>query len=217
MNKSHWISDVKWMRAGQQTRSQKTQAALLDAAESLFAERGMDATSVAEIAAFAGCSVGSVYHHFRDKTSLLHAILERLNAEMQATTRLVVDPDRWTGAPICAILQGYLQFTLEVGQTRPSLKVLDMPEVRQDGQVCEHLIAVKREGLEALYHLLHERRDEIGHPDPDVAIRLVLDMLVAMLKARREPFPYPSQLAEWPDDVFIDEVVRAASSYLELR
>ncbi len=188
----------------------------MDVAETLFAERGLDATPVAEIASLAGCSVGSVYHHFRDKTALLHAILERLSLEMQATTQAILDPGRWKGAPICAILQGYLQFLMEVGRTRPCLRVLDMPEVRQGGLMCEHLTAVKREGLDALYRLLHDRRDEIGHPVPDVAIRLVLDLIVGILKGRRDPFPYPSLLADLPDDLFVDEVVRAAASYLQL-
>ncbi|WP_146584594.1 TetR/AcrR family transcriptional regulator [Puniceibacterium confluentis] len=190
--------------------------ALLDAAESLFAERGMDATSVAEIAALSGCSVGSVYHHFRDKTALLHAILERLNAELRDTMRQIVEPERWQGAPIRAILHGYLEFLLEVGRSRPSLKVLDMPEVRQDSRICERLIASKRESFDGLYRLLSDRRAEITHPDPDVAIRLVLDLMMAMLKARAGAFGYPSQLSGVGDSRFADEVVLAAAAYLGL-
>ncbi|MFT6010928.1 MAG: AcrR family transcriptional regulator, partial [Candidatus Azotimanducaceae bacterium] len=58
MAKNRWISDLHWVRTGQQTRSQKTQALLLDAAATLFAEQGVDATAVVDVARRAGCSVG---------------------------------------------------------------------------------------------------------------------------------------------------------------
>ena len=54
MPKSRFISDLHWVREGQQTRSQKTQEALLDAAEALFSEQGADATSVAELRELTG-------------------------------------------------------------------------------------------------------------------------------------------------------------------
>ena len=78
MARSRWISDLHWVRTGRQSRSQKTQEALLEAAAALFAEKGVEATSVADVAARAGCSVGSVYHHFRDKPALFEAVLARM-------------------------------------------------------------------------------------------------------------------------------------------
>ena len=56
----------------------QTRAALLDAAEQLFAERGVSRTSLADIAAAAGVTRGAVYWHFRNKSELLDAI----NSEM---------------------------------------------------------------------------------------------------------------------------------------
>ena len=122
MSKSRWISDLHWVRTGQQSRSQKTQDSLLDAAALLFAEKGVDATSVADVAARAGCSVGSVYHHFRDKKALLYARLRSHGARSSARppgrrwTRA-----RWEGASIADILRGYLEFSLETAP-RPSCR-----------------------------------------------------------------------------------------------
>ncbi len=64
MNKGRWISELHWRRDSQQTRSEKTQAALLDGAEELIVEKGVDVASVTDIAQRAGSSVGAVYHHF---------------------------------------------------------------------------------------------------------------------------------------------------------
>ena len=60
MTKDRWLSDLHWRRESQQTRGEKTQAALLDAAEELIVENGMDGTSIADVAERAGSSVGSV-------------------------------------------------------------------------------------------------------------------------------------------------------------
>ena len=97
MARSRWISDLHWVRSGRQSRSRKTQESLLDAAEEIFFQKGADATSVADVAARAGCSVGAVYHHFRDKKALLYALFDRVTEDLRATTRAAVDPARWEG------------------------------------------------------------------------------------------------------------------------
>ena len=56
MRRSSWIRDLQWVRPGRQTRSQQTQARLLESAAVLFAEKGVEATSVADVAAHAGCT-----------------------------------------------------------------------------------------------------------------------------------------------------------------
>lgn len=50
---------------------------ILDAAESLFAERGFDRTSFAEIAERSGISRGSIPWHFQNKDGLLIAVVDR--------------------------------------------------------------------------------------------------------------------------------------------
>ena len=47
---------------------------VLDAAVELFAERGYDATSVAEVVARAGVAKGGFYHHFPSKEALLYEV-----------------------------------------------------------------------------------------------------------------------------------------------
>ena len=68
------------------TRGQRGDAArnrLLDAAEKLFAERGIDAVSLNSIARFANQLNGSVMqYHFGSKTGLIEAILERRMGEL---------------------------------------------------------------------------------------------------------------------------------------
>jgi AcrR family transcriptional regulator len=60
----------------QEERSDRSRAALLEAALALFSSQGYRATSVRDIAERAGVSTGSVYHHFRDKEAIFQTLLD---------------------------------------------------------------------------------------------------------------------------------------------
>lgn len=58
--------------------AEATRAALLDAAEQEFLQRGVARTSLEHIARRAGVTRGAIYWHFRDKNALFSAMLERV-------------------------------------------------------------------------------------------------------------------------------------------
>jgi AcrR family transcriptional regulator len=65
---------------------------ILGAAETLFADRGMHRTQVADITAAAGVSVGTFYRYFRDKDELYEKLVcERLGAYISTIEALVAD------------------------------------------------------------------------------------------------------------------------------
>lgn len=55
---------------------------VLAAAEQVFADQGLHAAHMGEIAARAGVSVGTLYNHFKDREALLAGLLEARRAEM---------------------------------------------------------------------------------------------------------------------------------------
>ncbi|MDR0577941.1 MAG: TetR family transcriptional regulator [Candidatus Accumulibacter sp.] len=61
-----------------------TRGAILDAAETVFQERGVSQTSLAEIAAAAGVTRGAVYWHFANKIDLFDAMVQRVIGLMDA-------------------------------------------------------------------------------------------------------------------------------------
>lgn len=82
--------------ATQEERRAETRALLLEAAAEMFADRGIEASSVDAIAGLANRTSGAVYDHFGGKEGLLHALLESwaddvsavIGAELVAATTL---------------------------------------------------------------------------------------------------------------------------------
>jgi len=64
-------------RVRQEEKSEASVAAVLDAGLALFSTQGYRATTLREIAARAGLSVGNIYHHFPDKHAIYQRLIER--------------------------------------------------------------------------------------------------------------------------------------------
>jgi TetR/AcrR family transcriptional regulator len=65
----------------------RSRAAILDAAEQLFADQGYDATSLTQVGAAAGVSRGTPGYFFRSNAELYQAVLDRSFAEVRDAVR----------------------------------------------------------------------------------------------------------------------------------
>ena len=66
----------------------RSRAAILDAAERLFADQGYDATSLTQVGEGAGVSRGTPGYFFRTKSELYRAVLDRSLAEVREAVRV---------------------------------------------------------------------------------------------------------------------------------
>lgn len=78
-------SDARASRAPQQERGQRRVDQILDAAESVFSELGVDGASMQLIADRAGSSVGSLYHFFPNKDAVVDALGARYAEAIRVT------------------------------------------------------------------------------------------------------------------------------------
>jgi AcrR family transcriptional regulator len=60
----------------QEERTQRSRAAILDAALALFSTQGYRATSMRDVAQKALVSIGNLYHHFEDKETIFRELLD---------------------------------------------------------------------------------------------------------------------------------------------
>ena len=120
--------DVAHTRRSQAERSGATQAALLSAARSLFAEKGYAGTPREEIVAAAGVTRGALQHHFGDKATLFVAVYEQV--EQEVVDAVATAAMRAKGGPLEELragCQAYLDAVLEPAVQR--ICAIDGPAV----------------------------------------------------------------------------------------
>ena len=114
-------------------RTDATRTALLDAARTLFIEKGYAETATPDIVAAAAVTRGALYHHFADKKSLFWAVIAR-EANHVATDIDTHSAD--ASSPREALLQGasaYFDAMAVPGRTRLLLKEAPAQHVIDSG------------------------------------------------------------------------------------
>ncbi|MGX9966865.1 TetR/AcrR family transcriptional regulator [Roseomonas sp. F4] len=109
---------------------EETRARLIHAARRAFATQGYAAASMDELTAEAGLTRGALYHHFGDKTGLLQAVVDQIDAEMATRLAEVRDraPNAWQGLLDESV--AYIEMALEPEIQR--IMLLDGPAVLGD-------------------------------------------------------------------------------------
>lgn len=132
-------------------RTERTRAALMQAARALFVDKGYGETSTPEIVAAAGITRGALYHHFEDKRALFRAIVTE---EALAVASVIEQHAPADLPPLDALLAGstaYLDAMRVPGRTRLLLiegpSVLGLTEMKKLDE--DNAARTLRSGLEA--------------------------------------------------------------------
>jgi AcrR family transcriptional regulator len=108
---------------------------LLQAAVIAFAASGYEGASMRQIAAAAGLSPGSIYHHFKSKQDLLVGIMDRVQAELTIAAQSAIalvpheNPRIQLQVSVRAYVRFYIDHQFECGVLDRELRYLD-PENR---------------------------------------------------------------------------------------
>lgn len=172
---------LQWIRPPRQARTHQSLERLLDVAEALLRDKEFDDVHVREIALRADTSVAAFYRRFKDKDALLHALHERSCEAAFATADEALCPERWAGAGIAEILHAFFPLTIDVLRLHESLYRAIYQRAIGDAAMRQRSNKVNRYVIERLAGLLLARRDEIRHPEPEVAVPFALIQAVALL------------------------------------
>jgi len=92
-------------------RTRSTRRAILEATQALLFELGADQLTIRRVEERSGFKAPTIYHHFRDKTGLIDALLEERCAELYAKLcRVPRRPD--AVAYLLELARAYLEFGL---------------------------------------------------------------------------------------------------------
>lgn len=186
-------------RAPVQARSRRTLSRILEATQSLMAEKGREALTVQDIVARAKTSVGSFYARFSGKEELLayleQGVWSRVRTEWDQGLAARVHGTTTLEARIRAIVS----LLVELGRD-PALR----PSPIEAGGVGERA-AVARHLRDSVSGALLDLRAAIRHPTPERAIELGFAAVRGALAERPEG---------WEDEALTEELSRLWGSYL---
>jgi AcrR family transcriptional regulator len=162
-----------------QDRSRETLRRILDAAEGVFAEKGYDKTTVAEIISRAGIGHGTFWLYFRNKDDLLGFLLQDMVKEFEAFDWYSEDalegPSVRTPAEVEEIIRGVMGIfaryaTIHPLIVRASLESDDFRKVLEEfNQPFLHIVGKKlRE---------HLNKGWCRDLDPDIAAQIIVTLL----------------------------------------
>jgi AcrR family transcriptional regulator len=146
----------------------RNRAAVLEAAARLFAEHGVEAVSMDQVAAAAGVGKGTLFRRFGDKSGLAAALLdarERVLQEAILHGPPPLGPGAAAGERLAAFVDAYFDYLLE------HLDLIRMSETAAPG-------ARYRIGAYRFWHR-HVAILLDGTPDPDYTAHAVLAALSA--------------------------------------
>jgi len=130
----------------------RSRAAILDAAERLFADQGYGATSLSEVGAIAGVSRATPGYFFGSKSDLYQAVLDRCFAEVREAVRAGRARALASNESTEAILAGAVSDYFDFLAARPNFVRLIEREALNDGRLPEGLshLSAGQEALAAI-------------------------------------------------------------------
>lgn len=168
----------------------RSRSAILDAAETLFAERGLEAVTLQEIGEEAGLSRGTPNYFFGSKHDLYVAVLERVFTEREEAAARAFEPVRaWCEStrptslrqPLARAIEMYMSFLL----ARPAFVRLVVREELRGGaglRRARHGNSAMQDALAAVRSVAGKR--SLRRFDVDDAVLILVSLTFSPLSQR---------------------------------
>ena len=201
-----------------QARSLQTAERITAAALELLERKSFAEMAVAEIARRAGVSVGGFYARFPSKDALLQYFDVTVVEGILATAREELDGDRLRGRGAREVVEIYVRMAVDF--FRRHRRVLQQVALRsrtsRDPAFRERIREANRFLHGRFRALLQERRKEIDHPDPKVAIDVGLTFISATMREYTLFAEFRPDFAPVSDAKLVRELTSAFCAYLRI-
>ena len=176
-----------------QARSERTMLRILDAAEDLIAAKGLRDVSIPDIVAHAHSSVGGFYARFKDKNELLRALEERFFLRVTDQLEALADPSdpsdpsnpsnpsNWQGDRLADMAKRLVHELVQTVEENRRLIEAFLIRSSSDPGFRDEGLRFRSRVSSRITPVLLTRREEIRHPEPDVAIDLGIQVAFAMM------------------------------------
>ncbi|WDG76528.1 TetR/AcrR family transcriptional regulator [Pseudomonas chlororaphis] len=198
---------AKTPRSPKQTRGHERVTAILDACAHLLVSQGVASLTMHGLAREAGTSIGSLYHFFSDKQSVLDALGQRhIDAIDQITANLLaIDPATWVESSSQQVIERMIMPIMEYLETHPDLLQMISPAFAP-GQLQA---PEARERIQATYaRMLALRLPGATAAQRETYVTAMLGLPIGLFQVALEHSQLKSIL-------LLQEVPRAMKAYLE--
>src|SRR5687767_4027133 len=155
--------------APKQARSKRTLERIVSAGLALLEEGGPDAVTVQAVVARARSSVGSFYARFQGKEALLEHLRNHVRTAAETEWSETLEGSSWD-APLHTVAARAVDLLLDL-RPRCDARIRAAEGL---GPADSESAELRRNALLELSKRLLERRSEITHPDPELAVRIAL-------------------------------------------
>ncbi|GLQ99978.1 TetR/AcrR family transcriptional regulator [Dyella mobilis] len=167
-------------RVPQRQRGRERVASLLEAASACFVEKGFEATTMTEVAARAGASIGSLYQFFPTKEVLAQALIEQYVEAVYAELRKLAEQSvPWSTEQLAERLCGFLVAFRKRQPAFVALESASIPAVDS--------MAIRRRVRSELQALLARRAPHRSEDEMHAAAVVVQQMMKAAIAIHAEP------------------------------
>lgn len=161
-----------------QRRSRAMVEVLVEATTRVLLKDGYEACTTNRVADVAGVSVGSVYQYFPNKESLVVAVMERHQAQLQAA--MVERLSQLGDADLSTAVHEMVGAMLEVQRLQPRLHRVLLEQVPRIGAM-RRLHELNNEYAPMIEAWLEAHRDELGITNPSVAAYVLIGAVEGVL------------------------------------
>ena len=194
------------LNSPKQARSRRTLERIIQAALEILEVDGSSALTVQAVVERANSSVGSFYARFSGKEDLLDYLAERVWHQTLDRWNDALSSRDWSRIDLQHIAEGSIRLLVDAGKSRSVyMRALDRAKGR--GGVAYDTFRSRVIGDVA--EILLARRDEIAHPDPELAVRLGLLATAGMIEADRSADDGPL-----PREILVSEATNLLLRYL---
>jgi AcrR family transcriptional regulator len=192
-----------------QERSRATVDALIEATARILVREGFDKASTNRIAQVAGVSIGSLYQYFPCKESLVAALIDRHNQEINRVVRSELA--QAVNQPVEQAVRRLVAMAVKAHRVNPRLHRVLAEQIPRVGKL-ENVETFSRENYALFKAYLENHRDEIRVADLELAAFVCVTSIEAL--THTAVLHHPEMFSDGAMDSLIDEGTRLVVGYL---
>lgn len=196
-----------------QRRSQESLERVLTAGFEILREQGFEGFTLQEVSSRAGVSIGSIYARVPSREALIMAIYERVMTWTETEAILSRDGTRYDLSPRDRIELIVTDTATEMLGHQDVLRVF-MRQAPLNREIWDRGAVKSQESADLFSRAILARREDIGHPDPALAVDIAWRMVycaIARWITHGSKFESGRSLSE---KTLVRELARAAADYL---